>query len=164
MKKLLLKLVVAVALLPAVSLAADDKDQDVVQDLGAVLGWRLGPQLVEERCRSVDPEGADARKKLLQTWLDKNGGQIKAVDDRVAEIAPLLDPNANGADMVQAVRRQVAALLQDSIFAGKKGDDLKDFCRKETDAKNPRWSNTGMPDVQESLAAMYDWKIRQEKK
>ena len=157
-------LVIAFALLPAALLAADESDQDVIQDLGAVLGWRLGPQVVEEQCRSVDPEGADARKKLLQTWLDKNDGQIKAVDARVAEIAPLLNPNANGADMVQAVRRQVAALLVESFFEGRMGAEIKDICKKETDPDNPRWSNTGMPAVQESLAAMYDWKVRHDRK
>jgi len=162
MKRAMLAFIVA-ALLPLASPAADDNDQDVMQDLGSVLGWRLAPQIVEEQCRNVDPDGADARRKLLQTWLDKNEGQIKAVDARVAEIAPLLNPKANGADMVQAVRRQVASLLSESIFAGKKGDDIKDACKKETDPANPRWSNTGMPDVQESLAAMYDWKIRHEK-
>jgi hypothetical protein len=163
MKRAMLAFIVA-APLPLASLAADDNDQNVMQDLGSVLGWRLAPQIVEEQCRNVDPGGADARRKLLQTWLDKNDAQIKAVDARVAEIAPLLNPNANGADMVQAVRRQVASLLQESIFAGKKGDDIKDDCKKETDPANPRWTNTGMPDVQESLAAMYDWKIRHEKK
>jgi hypothetical protein len=157
-------LIIAGLLLPAALLAADDKDQDVVQDLGAVLGWRLAPQVVEEQCRSVDPEGADARKKLLQAWLDKNDGQVKAVDARVAEIAPLLNPGANGADMVQAVRRHVVTLLVESIFEGKKGDEIKDVCKKETDPDNPRWSNTGMPDVQESLAAMYDWKVRHDRK
>jgi len=157
-------LVIAAALLPAALPAADDGNLAVVQDLGAVLGWRLAPPLVEEQCRSVDPEGAEARKKLLQAWLEKNDGQIKAVDARVAEIAPLLDPNANGAGLVQAVRRQVESLLIESIFEGKKGDEIKDICRKETAADNPRWTNTGMPAVQESLAAMYDWKIRHEKK
>src|SRR4051812_42429509 len=153
-----------VILFSAAAMAGDDKDQDVIQDLGAVLGWRLAPQIVEEQCRDVDPEGADARKKLLQTWLEVNDGQIKAVDARVADVAPLLNPNANGADMIQAVRRQVGSLLRDSIFEGKKGGEIKDLCKKETDPGNPRWTNTGMPDVQESLAAMYDWKIRHEKK
>jgi hypothetical protein len=157
-------LVIAGVLLPAALLAADDGDQIVVQDLGAVLAWRLSPQIVEEQCRSADPEGADARKKLLQAWLDKNDGQIKAVDARVAEIAPLLNPNANGADMVQAVRRQVGSLLVESIFAGKQGDEIKDICKKESAPDNPRWSNSGMPVVQETLAEMYDWKIRHEKK
>lgn len=163
MKRLVLGLVVAV-LLPVASRAADDKDADVVQDLGAVLGWRLAPQIVEEQCRDVDPEGADARKKSLQSWLDKNAAQIKAVDDRVAEIAPLLNPNANGVEMVKAVRQQVGLIVQESIFQGKKGDDLKDICKKEADPDNPRWKDTVRTDVQESLAAMYDWKIRHEKK
>jgi hypothetical protein len=164
MRRVMLMLVVAAGLPFATSLAADDNDQNVVQDLGAVLAWRLAPQLVVEQCLSVDPEGAEARKKLLQTWLDKNDGQIKAVDARVAEIAPLLNPKANGADMIQAVRRHVAALLIESIFEGKKGDEIRDMCKKETNPANPRWSNSGMPDVQEALAAMYDWKIVQEKK
>jgi hypothetical protein len=164
MRRLMLSMMFVTAQLSAVSVAADDHDQSVIQDLGATLGWRLAPQLVEEQCRSVDPGGADARKKLLQTWVDKNDAQIKAVDAAVAEIAPLLNENANGADMVQAVRRQVASLLQDSIFEGKKGDEIKDICKKETDPANPRWTNSGMPDVQQSLAAMYDWKIRHGKK
>jgi len=155
---------IAGVLLPAALLAADGQDRDVVQDLGAVLGWRLAPQVVEEQCRSVDPEGADARKKLLQSWLDKNDSQIKAVDSGVAEIAPLLNPSANGADMVQAVRRQVAALLIETVFEGKKGDEIKDVCKRETAPDNPRWSNTGMPAVQESLAAMYDWKVGHDRK
>jgi hypothetical protein len=162
-KRLALGLVIA-GLLPIASWAADDKDADVVQDLGAVLGWRLGPQIVEEQCRDVDPEGADARRKLLQDWLDKNAAQVQAVDARVAEIAPLLNPNANGVEMVKAMRQQVGLIVQESIFQGKKGDDIKDICKKETDPANPRWKDSGMPDVQESLAAMYDWKIRHEKK
>ena len=157
-------LVISGALLTAASPAADDNDQNVAQDLGAVLAWRLSPQLVEERCRSVDPEGADARRKLLQVWLDRNGGQIKAVDARVAEVAPLLNPNAGGVEMDKAVRRQVEALLSESIFQGKQGDELRDICKKETAPDNPRWSNTGMPLVQESLAAIYDWKTRHERK
>jgi hypothetical protein len=163
MKALALILMFA-AMVPVPLHAGDDNDQDVIQDLGAVLGWRLAPQLVEEQCREVDPEGADARKKLLQTWLDKNDDQIKAVDARIAEVAPLLYPNANSAKIVQAVRTQVASLLVESIFVGKQGNDLKALCQKETEANNPRWTNTGMPDVQESLAAMYDWKVRHDKK
>ena len=144
--------------------AADTNEQEVVQDLGAVLAWRIGPETIEEHCRSADPEGVDARKGALKSWLDKNDALIKAVDSRVAEVAPLLNPNAKGDEVAQAIRAQVKTILLDGVFAEKSPNEVKGICKAEADPASPRWNNTGMPEVQESLAALYDWKTTRDKK
>jgi hypothetical protein len=155
---------IAVCLLgPAPSFAQDGDsagEKEAARDMGAVLAWRLGPEAVEERCRSADPEGNESRKKALQAWLDKNAKLISAVDERVAEVAPLVVPPSKKADAVGAVRGQVKAILLEAIFAGTP-DQAAAFCKDEANPASPRWTNNGMPHVQNSLAALYDWKIRQ---
>ena len=71
--------------LTAPSQAADSGLQAMMQDLGAVLAWRLGPEAIEERCQAADPEGVAIRKKAASDWLDKNADLIRQVDVRVAE-------------------------------------------------------------------------------
>jgi hypothetical protein len=55
---------------PTISRAADTSRHD----LGAVLAWRLGPESVEEHCRSADPEGAGIRRQA-QNWKMSQGGK-----------------------------------------------------------------------------------------
>jgi hypothetical protein len=163
MRKLTMYLLAACLLAPALSFAQDAdsaREKEAARDMGAVRAWRLGPEAVEEQCRSADPEGNESRKKALQAWLDKNARLISAVDERVAEVAPLVVPPSKKADAVGAVRGQVKAILLEAIFAGTP-DQAAAFCKDEANPASPRWTNNGMPHVQNSLAALYDWKIRQ---
>lgn len=141
------------------SAPAPQADGNVVKELGAVLGWRLGPVAVVEHCRTVDAENAAARDKLLQDWQSKNDELIKSVDSRVAEIAQLLDPRAPPDALVGSLRQQVSKLVVEASFAGKSGDEARALCKAEADPTKPRWKNTGIRGVQQSLAALYDWKV-----
>jgi hypothetical protein len=44
MRKSILTMIVCLAIAPALASAADTSEQQVVQDLGAVLAWRMGPE------------------------------------------------------------------------------------------------------------------------
>ena len=126
-----------------------------------MLGWRLSPEAVEERCRSVEPGGAAARKKLLQDWLTKNDALIKSVDSRVAEVVALLEPSAKPDELVASLQAQVSTLILEGTFAGKTDDESRAICKAEADPAAPRWKNSGMRNVQQSLAALYDWTVMQ---
>jgi endoglucanase len=133
--------------------------QEVVKELGAVLGWRLSPEAVEEHCRSADPDGAAARNKLLQEWLTKNDALIKSVDSRVAEVVALLEPKAKPDDLVASLQAQVKKLILEGTFTGKTADESRAICKAEADPAAPRWKNNGVRNVQQSLAALYDWTV-----
>ncbi len=134
-----------------------------LQELGAVLTWRLGPEAIEGWCRKADPDGAEARKAALNAWHEKNAERIKAVDARVAEVVPLLKlPVADG-DPVQAVHMQIEMMILESTFASKSPEETKAICKAEADPARPRWNDTGMPHIQQSLAALYDWQQAQKK-
>ena len=144
--------------------AADTDRQMVIQDLGAVLAWRLGPEAIEARCRDADPDGAAARKAALDSWRRKNDERIRAVEARAAEVVPLLKlPLADG-DPLQAVHMQIEMMILESNFAGKSPEETRTFCKAEADPARPRWNDTGMPHIQQSLAALYDWVQTQGKK
>lgn len=149
--------------LSAASHSAESDKQVVLQELGAVLAWRLGPEAIERRCRNADPDGAAARKAALDSWRQKNDERIRAVETRVAEVVPLLKlPLADG-DPVQAVHVQIENLLLESVFANKNAEQTRAFCQQEADPARPRWNDTGMPHIQQSLAALYDWQQTQKK-
>lgn len=150
------------ASIPASALGQDAgaSREEVGRELGAVLAWRLMPEIVESTCREVDPAGAQARRQALQTWLDKNAALIESVDERVAEVAPLALQPKEGVDAVWVIRRQVGAIVKDSLFAGKKPDEIAAICKTEADPASPRWNNNGMPQIPNSLAALYDWKVQ----
>jgi hypothetical protein len=133
---------------------------EVGRELGAVLAWRLTPGIVENNCRDPDPAGVDARQKALQDWLDKNAPLIKSVDERVAEVAPLALQVKEGMDPVWMIQRQVGAILKESLFAGKKPEEIAALCKGEADPASPRWNNNGMPNIPNALAALYDWKVQ----
>ena len=139
--------------------AADDR-AELARELGSVLAWRLMPEVVETQCRGPDPECVEARQKALQNWRDKHAALIQSVDDHVAEIVPLAFPGAETQTSVEAIRRQVGDLLQESMFAGRSDAELKQICEAERDPASPNWNSNGMPHVQEALAALYDWKVR----
>ena len=143
---------------------ADSDVADVGRDVGAVLAWRLGPEFVEEKCRDIDPDGADARKSALASWLLRNAATIKTVDERVAEVVPLAFPSADPEKRIAAVREQVKRILLETISAEGDSEQLKAACKAEANPASPRWSMNGVPQVQNSLAALYDWKIQKERK
>jgi hypothetical protein len=147
-------------LAPELLRAGDAEEQETAQEIGAVLAWRLGPESLEEWCQSKDPEGSEARQKALKAWLDKNAALIQQVDTRVAEVVPRLYPPSKKGDAVQAVRAQVKAMLVESISAENTADEATNMCKAETDPASPTWNNPGMPNVQLSLAALYDWTIK----
>jgi len=141
--------------------AADADKQAAIQELGAVLAWRLGPEAFEGWCRKADPEGAEARKAALNAWREKNDARIKSVDARVAELVPLLKLPLPEGDPVQAVRMQIEMMILESTFASKSPEEAKALCKAEADPARPRWNDTGMPHIQQSLAALYDWQQAQ---
>lgn len=159
MRKLLLTMISGALLAPACVLAADPGEADPRREVGAVLAWRLGPEAVEERCRSEDPAGIPVREKALKAWLAKNADLIRQVDERVAEVVPLVDSASNRDGIVDMVRAQVKRMLLESIFAGRNTMELQTICHAETNPASPRWNNPGMPNVALSLAALYDWKV-----
>ncbi len=143
---------------------AKDGKQEVARELGAILAWRLGPETVEQHCRSVDPGGVEARKAAVKAWLDKNSALIEAVDARVAEVVPLAyspPPNVNA---VEAVRAQVRAILLEPMISGATPEQMTQICKAEAKPSNPRLANSGLRAVQQSLAALYDWKVGQGEK
>jgi hypothetical protein len=154
----MLALLVLALAFPATSGAADADKHALARDLGAVLAWRLGPESVEERCESADPEGAAIRKKALKDWLEKNAELIKQVDARVAEIVPLAYPSASDVDNTPRVRAKIKAILLEEMFSGKTPEESVAICKAEANPASPRWNNSGMPQVPTSLAALYDWK------
>jgi hypothetical protein len=163
MRKIVVSILLGCMMAPTLALADDDEEKDAAREIGAALAWRLGPEAVEERCQSSDPEGTEVRKNALKGWLEKNAALIKAVDARVAEVVPLLYKPPANVDAVEAVRTQVKAILLESIFEGKDAAASTALCKEEANPAGPRWNNPGMPHVQESLAALYDWKIKQGK-
>lgn len=82
----------------------------------------------------------------------------------VEEVVPLAFPTPTPAAAVAAVRAQVKQLLLETISAEGDAEQLKSACKAEADPASPRWPSNGMPQVQNSLAALYDWKIQKEKK
>ena len=151
-----------VGLLLAVnSPAAEPGTREVLQEIGAALAWRLGPETIEEACRSLDPDNGDARKKALDAWRVKNGALIREVDSRVEEVVPVLNPKAPAADSVKAVRTNVKALLLEKHFGELHADQKVQFCKEVSNPADKRWNDNGMPHVQQALAVLYDWKIRQ---
>ncbi|MEO8017146.1 MAG: hypothetical protein ABI769_04985 [Pseudomonadota bacterium] len=161
MRKTIFAMLMSCTLVPVFAGADDAEEQDVVREIGAALAWRLGPEAVADRCQSSDPEGIDVRRNALKAWLEKYAALIKAVDESVAEVVPLIYKPPANVDAVQAVRAQVKAILLEPIFDGKGAAESTAICKAEADPASPRWNNPGMPNVQQSLAALYDWKTRQ---
>lgn len=146
------KWLVVLALLAAPAIRADEDQEEAFRDIGAVLGWRLAPETLEESCRTTDPDGAKIRRQSLQTWLTKNDALIRQVDSRVAEVVPILLKGQESADPVRAVREQVKRMLLESIS--------KSVCESERNPESTSWTSNGVPHVPESLAALYDWQVR----
>jgi hypothetical protein len=62
---------------------------------------------------------------------------------------------------VQAVRIQVEMMFLESTFKDKSPEETRAICKAEADPAKPRWNNTGMPHIQQSLSALYDWQVAQ---
>jgi hypothetical protein len=150
--KSILEWLLVAAMLTAQLARADDDTQEAFRDIGAVLGWRLAPEAVEERCHAVDPDGTDVRKKALAEWLRKNQARIELVDSRVAEVVPLLIDGQETDTAIRAVREQVRKMLLEPVSL--------ESCKAVADPTDTLWTSNGVPQVPESLAALYDWKVR----
>jgi hypothetical protein len=72
-----------------------------------------------------------------------------------------LYPAAKADDAVKEVLAQVKGLLIDEIFANTSAEQARTLCKAESDPAGARWTSNGMPQVQQSLAALYDW-LRQQ--
>jgi hypothetical protein len=155
---------VGCAIAAPVSFAADSAAAEVGREIGAMLAWRMGPEVAEERCRDVDPAGAEARKNALKAWLVKNAALIQTVDERVAEIAPLAFSAADPAKVVAAVRAQVKEILLEPLSAEADAAQLKAACQEDANPASARWGSDGVAQVHNSLAALYDWKFQTQKK
>ena len=162
MRKPIALFVVCGALALPSSFAADS--EEVGRDVGAVLAWRLAPELIEETCRDVDPAGAEARKKSLASWQARNAALIKSVDERVAEVVPLAYPSADPEKTIAAMRAHVKKLLLETVSAEGDAKQLEAACKEEASPASQRWGSNGVPQTQNSLAALYDWKIQHERK
>ena len=161
MRILFVSMMFAVLWVALKSPAAEPGTREVLQEIGAALAWRLGPETIEEACRSIDPDNTDARKKALEAWRVKNGALIREVDSRVEEVVPVLNPKAPAADSVKALRSSVKALLLETHF-GELGDEQKvQLCKSVSNPADERWNDNGMPHVQQALAVLYDWKMQQ---
>lgn len=147
-----LEWLVAFVLLVSPAARADADQQEAFRDIGAVLGWRLTPGTIEEYCRNVDPDGADARKQSLDTWRRKNDALIRQVDARVADVVPILFKDQPAADPERQIREQVKRMLIENLS--------ESVCKAERDPASTSWTSNGVPHVPESLAALYDWQIR----
>ena len=152
------------AVAPLGTLAADPGHVEVGREIGAVLAWRLGPEIVEEKCREADPAGIEARGRALQSWQSKNAALIRTVDERVAEVALLAYPSPDPAKTVAAVRAKVRQLMLETISAQGDTAKLAASCKHDADPASARWSSNGVSQVHNSLAALYDWKTQIEKK
>jgi len=164
MRKAFVTVLIACGLAPAAAIAEDENKNEVGQEIGAVLAWRLTPEAVEEWCQKPDPEGVAIRQRALKTWQQANAERIAAVDARVAEVVPIVFPQAPQADVVREVRGQVKALIYESLFEGKTPDEMAALCMAEADPARPMWTDTGMPKLQLSLASLYDWQVAHGKK
>ncbi len=140
---------------------ADEEAAEVGREIGAVLGWRLGPEALEERCRGADPDGAKVRADALKAWQQKNAARIRQVDERVAEVVALLEQPGSTEDTLATVRAQVKAIFLDNVFGAKAPEQVAALCKAEADPKSATWNSNGMPAIQQSLAALYDWKTKQ---
>jgi hypothetical protein len=145
-----LEWLVVFVLLVAPTARADAEQEEAFRDIGAVLGWRLAPETLEEYCRDVDPDGVDARKNSLDAWLKRNAALIGQVDSRVAEVLPMILRSAT--DPVRQVREQVRRMLIENLS--------ESVCKAERDPSSTSWTSNGVPHVPESLAALYDWQVR----
>lgn len=145
---------------PVLAQDVNESRHEVGRELGAVLAWRLMPEIVESTCREADPAGVEARKQGLQAWLNKNAPLIKSVDERVAEVAPLAFKPKEGVDAAALIRKQVGSIVKQSLFAEKKPDEITAICKTEADPTSPRWNNNGMPHIPNALAALYDWTVQ----
>jgi hypothetical protein len=152
------------AMASSFALAADSAAQDVGREIGALLAWRMGPELVEEKCREADPAGIDAREKALKTWHEKNAALIKTVDERIAEVTPLAYPSPDPAKTVAAVRAKVKEILLETISAEGDAAQLAAACKQDANPASTRWTSNGKSQVHNSLAALYDWKTQTQKK
>ncbi|MEO8064570.1 MAG: hypothetical protein ABI821_17675 [Pseudomonadota bacterium] len=138
--------------------AADDRTAGM--NMGAILAWRLGPEVVEERCRSADPAGVAIRQAALHTWLDKNATLIRSVDERIAEVVPLLSPQEPKDEFVASVKSHVRDMILEPLASAKNPEEVTALCKAEADPAKARWNNPGMPMVAMALAELYDWKVK----
>lgn len=152
------------AVAPLGALAADPGNAELGREMGAILAWRLGPEIVEEKCREADPAGIEAREQALKSWQNKNAALIKTVDERVAEVAPLAYPSPDPAKTVAAVRAKVRELMLETLSAPGDAAKLAAACKHDANPASARWSSNGVSQVHNSLAALYDWKTQIEKK
>jgi hypothetical protein len=141
--------------------AQDVGKAELARELGAMLAWRLSPGVVEEKCRDADPGNDAVRAQALETWQEKNAKTIAAVDARVVEVMAKLHPAVKPEDAVKELHAQVRGLLVDEIFAKAGPDEARTICKAESDPAGSRWNDHGMPEVQQSLATLYDWLVRQ---
>jgi len=146
------------------SLRDDDGTSGVIKDLGAALGRRLGPEAIVEHCRSIDVNGVAARDKLLANWRELNDDLIRAVDSRVAEVVPLLDPKTPADALIASLHEQVGKLLVESTFEGKSDEEARAICKSEADASAPRWKIDDEKRLQQSLARLHQWKVAHSQK
>jgi hypothetical protein len=159
----ILSLAMLGSLAPALS-AAEDAAIDVGREIGALLAWRLGPEVVVEKCAEVEPGGTKARAAALKTWQERNTALIETVDTRIAEVVPLAYPAPPGADPVVIVRAQVKKLLLETVSADGDARQLVEACKRDADPRSRRWADAGKSQVHNSLAALYDWKVQREQK
>lgn len=146
-------------LAPSARADAQD-DSTAAKNIGAVLAWRLGPEVVEERCRGADPAGVEVRQAALRAWLAKNAALIRSVDERIVEVVPLLSPKQPKEEVLAMVRSRIRDMILEPLAAAKNPEDIAALCKSEADSAKPRWNNNGMPMVAVALAELYDWKVK----
>jgi hypothetical protein len=86
---------------------------------------------------------------------------ILLLDARVREVLAKAFPTATPDDSMTKVSSQIKGLLAEEIFANASPEEMKKICRAESDPAGSRWNSNGLPHVQGSLAALYDWLVQQ---
>jgi len=93
-----------------------------------------------------------------------NDDLIRAVDSRVAEVVPLLDPKTPADALIASLHEQVGKLLVESTFEGKSDEEARAICKSEADASAPRWKIDDEKRLQQSLARLHQWKVAHSQK
>jgi hypothetical protein len=128
----LLPLVAAIALAPAVAIAAQAEDTYAV-DLGRVYGGYQRMLAMKEACDTAVPAARAANGKAFATWLAQHQSLIQELQRRVK--AMVLAASSDKDDYVRNVGKYEGAILLQrkeyrDMLLGLGTEELQDQCRR----------------------------------
>jgi hypothetical protein len=129
---LILPLVAAIALAPAVAIAAQAQDSYAV-DLGRVYGGYQRMLAMKEACDTAVPAARDANDKAFALWLAQHQSLIQDLQRRVK--AMVLAASTDKDDYVRNIGKYEGAILLDrkeyrDTLLGLGTEELRDQCRR----------------------------------